>query len=316
MIGSPKARRNRLDATSGLICWLPQDELCRPFLLVSIGYILYLSLSLSLSLSLYVYLFYVIKFTRVVSLFSINPFFVRELRMEIQVPLSRVIQLLNLIPLDGLRKTAEALAIDTPDRSLSTAAQATELIKTLGDLVATNNLVYLKKRIESEPMWKECHANSPVPVIVEGDAIPELTAELKISIHNNIKTIIDSLGGKDAIQNICPGKVSSATKVAEESGICKRWRDRYGKPEYDYTLMRRLYVDKSGSSEYKKREALALAVEKHAFEILRNLLGHSNDAISFSDEPGRQSTGKTTGPQWRVMVYLAIKLKNEKKKKK
>jgi hypothetical protein len=226
--------------------------------------------------------------------------------------LERVEDMLNHFPLDGLRKAAQTFNLPTPSRKCPQEEQKKHLVAAMIEGLLDDSLGKNKAKVDTETMWESCKNESEPPVRISGDdELPlAMVVDMKRDIAMRITRIIEKLGGVDQIQAMCAGKVSSATKKAEKSGFCNRWRDRYGTPEYAYTGMRRLYVDESASDHYKAREALALEVEQHAFEVIRRLFGHRADGVVyFSNEAGRQSTGKTFGPQWKVAVYLAFKTK-------
>jgi hypothetical protein len=222
-------------------------------------------------------------------------------------------------PKDGLRKAAASFGL-LPPASAAKGAEGTDderetLVAALVAGLAANQLKKIKPALvlvlKPDVMWAECKAATPGPMVVEGEAAPELTALLKLDLAKRIEAVVAAAGGPEALVKICAGKVSAASKHAEQSGLCKRWRERYGKPEYGYTAMRRLYADATSSTDYKARDAVALEVEKHAFDVLRRLLGaqRAAECIEFSDEAGRQGKGATFGPQWRVFVYLALRIK-------
>ena len=238
-------------------------------------------------------------------------------RIMAEVPLSRVRAMLLLFPLDGLRKATLTCGLHLP---LPEKETKEALVDALLDGLAADTLRYRKASVDAESMWQECQGKEFGHVVITDDmnhAKPELTALMKRDLASCIEMLLNNLGGVDAIDRVCAGKASSASKTAEKSALCKRWRARYGQPEHAYTHMRRLYADKTSGTDYKAREALALEVEKHAFDVLRRLLGPERAAtlIEFSDEAGRQNTGKSTGPQWKVFVYLALRIKNPKEKK-
>lgn len=219
--------------------------------------------------------------------------------------------MLELFPLDGLRKAAETGALAMPDRALSSALQKQALIAAFMDGLASDSLARRKLPVDTASMWGECAIASAVPLKMTGALVPVLTADVKRDMTARITAAVHALGALDAVTGLCAGKATAATACAEKSALTKRWADRYGKPSVAYTGMRRLYVDETTSIDYNAREAVALAVEAHAFGVIRNLLGARAAAVvQFSDEPGRQSTGKKYGPQWKCFVYLAFKIDN------
>lgn len=226
------------------------------------------------------------------------------------IPVSRVVDMLNLFPLDGLRKAAQTFNLTVPTRDGVKTDQKKTLIDAIIEGLKQNTLTHSKEKVDTEKMWTECKEASEPPVRITGETVPSLDALLKMMVAVKVEKEIQNLGGIDNIECICAGKVSATTAEAEKSGLSKRWRDRYGTPEYNYTGMRRLYVDETTSTDFKARDLLALAVEQHAFEVIKRLFGHrAGTTMQFSEEPGRQSTGKTYGPQWKVFVYLAVKVK-------
>lgn len=229
------------------------------------------------------------------------------------ISLARVRAMLELFPLDGLRKAAEK--VDSPDvtipkRETSTMKQHQELVDAFMTALERDTLGNRATLSRSpDDMWNECY-NSGIPVEVVGPDVPVLNTDLKKQIHEKVMTYIKPFH-KCNIQKICAGKVSAATRNAEQSAYKKRWRDRYGKKEHDYTYMRRIYRDKTTSHDYKAREQVALSIEQYVFEILREYLGIGDDAgtiIGFSDEPGRTlKSNVDRNPEWGMFVYLAIK---------
>jgi hypothetical protein len=127
---------------------------------------------------------------------------------------------------------------------------------------------------------------------------------LKTEIANRLETYLNALETSQVILAVCAGKASAATRRPEKKALCGRWTTRYATDRYQYTGMRRLYADTSACTDYKTREAVALQVEAHVFDLLRARY----KSVAFSDEVGRQATGATAGPQWAVFVYLAYKV--------
>lgn len=232
---------------------------------------------------------------------------------ETMISIARVRKMLDLFPLDGLRKAAEK--IDSPDINLPLrdslpAIQHGQLIDAFMAALTNDSFSHRKTlAIAPQLMWEECHAGG-LPFIIGGpDALP-LSEDMKAGVRVRLLAALESFP-LDKILGICPGKVSSGTKRAEESGYLKRWRDRYGKAEQSYTHMRRIYRDATSSHDYKAREKTALEVEEFLFQCLRDMLGKEREhLLQFSDEPGRTlKSNVDRNPGWGVFVYLAIKYK-------
>lgn len=227
------------------------------------------------------------------------------------IPLARVRAMLELFPLDGLRKAAEK--IDSPD--IKIPERQTSIIKQHGELVeaflaglANDTLgTRVTLTISPDDMWPECH-QSGTPVTLTGEAVPVLDDDLKDQIRSKVTEYLRPFD-KQSLQGVCAGKVSSQTRTAEESAYKKRWRDRYGKAEFEYTYMRRVYKDNTTSHDYKAREAVALEVEQFVFNVLRTYhrkpLEH---LVGFSEETGRTlKSNVDRKPEWGMFVYLVIK---------
>jgi hypothetical protein len=133
---------------------------------------------------------------------------------------------------------------------------------------------------------------------------------LKSEVANRLETYLNELESQHVILAVCAGKASSATRTPEKSALCGRWTTRYGTDRYQYTGLRRLYADTGACTDYKTREAVALQVETHVFELLRARYKKKEDAdkVAFSTEEGRKNMGATHGPPWAVFVYLAFKV--------
>lgn len=231
------------------------------------------------------------------------------------VDIKDVIAMLEHFPLDGLRKAAETYGLAVPLRKLAPGAQMTQLIAALSAGLLAKTLAYAKPGVDSEPMWEECRQYAGTVPMLRAQVDPTFTfgATERVALAKRIESIVQDMGGVDALAGICAGKASSETRTPEKSAYMSRWATRYGRKSTGYTHMRRLFADTTGNPDYAARETTALAIEEHAFSVLRHMLGATHkDKLGFSNEPGRAiQKDKSRKPEWGIFVYLAIKQKHE-----
>lgn len=232
------------------------------------------------------------------------------------VKVADVRKLLSLVPVNGLRDASLNMKLTIKNLK---SKNREDYIEPIIQALLANQVAYKKEKIDCTSFWNECH-QAGIPYkwtnpFVAGS--PHEIASIKQDLTKKVDAYLKDLD-TTKIVSICAGKASSAFSQAERSAYQSRWRCRYGKPEYGYTHMRRLFADIANPGTidnklYKQREQFALEMEEHIFQYLISLKKRgtlsSTVEIPFHGDEGKKNTGASFGPQWQVFVYLAIKIR-------